>query len=321
MSDGYYDCIDCGSENCPCELAETGDCIVCSRLAGKEKCECKWQGVCVYNEFVHAGKRASARREEIEAEIKGRKTYSENIEVLIIAVGRGFAEKAAAAGTYVFIKAPGDADFYNIPISILKSDIDKGEIHVAVKAIGAKSKKILNCGNKISVKGVYRNGVIGVRTLFKHSSIEKKPERLAVITKGIGFAPAVNILTRISGWTEADIFVDIDKLDINMTYDYIPEQFKENIRYVSLREEFSYRGVRDDESLTGCLKTKEYDKVVVLTSDYYIKEIEKLVPIDAASNNFHICCGEGICGACGYTDKDGRCFKMCKCAEMLDEML
>ena len=29
-------CIDAGSENCPCLLAESGDCITCSRLKGKD---------------------------------------------------------------------------------------------------------------------------------------------------------------------------------------------------------------------------------------------------------------------------------------------
>ncbi|NFG18899.1 sulfide/dihydroorotate dehydrogenase-like FAD/NAD-binding protein, partial [Clostridium botulinum] len=43
------DCIDAGSEYCPCHLAETGDCILCSQLSGKKFCDCiNWKGVCIY---------------------------------------------------------------------------------------------------------------------------------------------------------------------------------------------------------------------------------------------------------------------------------
>ena len=50
------DCIDVGSENCPCYLALTGDCLICSRLQGKDYCGCNWAGVCVYNEFIQGNK-------------------------------------------------------------------------------------------------------------------------------------------------------------------------------------------------------------------------------------------------------------------------
>lgn len=57
MEQNFYDCIDCGTENCPCYLAATGDCLVCSRLAGKDYCDCNWKGVCIYNEFIQSGKK------------------------------------------------------------------------------------------------------------------------------------------------------------------------------------------------------------------------------------------------------------------------
>lgn len=321
MSDSYYDCIDCGSEFCPCELAETGDCLMCSRLAGKDKCECYWKGVCIYNEFVHAGKKAAVRREEAEAEVVQRKKYGDDITVLIIDVGRSFAIKAAVPGAYVFLKAAEDSSFYNFPISILKSDTENGTIHVAVKAIGSKSKKFLNLGNKVTVRGVYKNGILGVSSLMKPGDGTDKRKRLAIVTKGIGFAPAAHLTEWISGHAETDLFIDTDKVDEGFIEEYMPENVNGKVKYVNLSEEFTGKGVKTDESLVQCLKTNGYDRVAVLTSDYYIKEIGKIVNADAVSNNFHLCCGEGVCGACGYTDKNGRCFKMCKCAEILAEML
>ena len=43
------DCIDAGTEYCPCHLAETGDCILCSELCSKTFCDCvNWKGTCIY---------------------------------------------------------------------------------------------------------------------------------------------------------------------------------------------------------------------------------------------------------------------------------
>ena len=62
-------CIDAGSENCPCLLAESGDCITCSRLQGKDCCDCNWRGVCIYNEYIQNGKKINNRRESKKTRI------------------------------------------------------------------------------------------------------------------------------------------------------------------------------------------------------------------------------------------------------------
>mgnify|MGYP000921887947 CR=1 FL=1 len=50
------DCIDCGTEYCPCHLAESGECIMCSQLQGECFCDCvNWKGVCVYQELFNNG--------------------------------------------------------------------------------------------------------------------------------------------------------------------------------------------------------------------------------------------------------------------------
>ena len=64
---------------------------------------------------------------------------------------------------------------------------------------------------------------------------------------------------------------------------------------------------------------KQYDCVLILTSDYYIQSIGALVKrilpeADiAVMNNFRICCGEGVCGSCSHETQDGETLKMCKC--------
>ena len=62
-------CVDAGTENCPCSLADTGDCLICSRLNGKDKCDCHWAGLCIYNEFIQNDGKIRNKRRYIEAEI------------------------------------------------------------------------------------------------------------------------------------------------------------------------------------------------------------------------------------------------------------
>ena len=47
------DCIDAGSEFCPCHLAESGECILCSQLQGSHFCDClNWKGVFIKNFII-----------------------------------------------------------------------------------------------------------------------------------------------------------------------------------------------------------------------------------------------------------------------------
>ena len=59
----YANCIDCGTEFCPCKLAETGECILCSQLQGEHFCDClNWNGVCIYQELYNNGMKAKKGR-------------------------------------------------------------------------------------------------------------------------------------------------------------------------------------------------------------------------------------------------------------------
>ena len=69
MVNQRLECIDAGSEYCPCYLAETDDCIICSHLQGKEFCDCNWNGVCVYQDFCWLNEKKKDIRKTIEAQI------------------------------------------------------------------------------------------------------------------------------------------------------------------------------------------------------------------------------------------------------------
>ena len=101
-------CVDAGREGCPCVLAESGNCMVCSRLSGGSCNDCSWQGVCIYSLFLQNGrKRVSGRRSEVFA-VKEIRTYSEDFKVFVLSVPRGLCQRAARPGSFVFAKRKED---------------------------------------------------------------------------------------------------------------------------------------------------------------------------------------------------------------------
>ncbi len=92
---------------------------------------------------------------------------------------------------------------------------------------------------------------------------------------------------------------DMDKINQELVNDYLADCPANSIRYTKLTADFVCP--------TG------YDAILLLASDYYQDAIS--IPGEKAvySNNFHMCCGEGICGACTMVDETGKSHKMCKC--------
>lgn len=316
MKDNSCICIDAGTTNCPCPLAETGDCLVCSRLAGRDKCDCNWCGLCIYNEFVHNDRRAGAIRKRFEATILSRRWYSSDLIRLEIKVDRGFALKGIRPGTFVFLSGSKDS-LYDTPVSIMRSDVKKGTMTFAIKVISAKTRAIAKAEEKVFVRGVYRNGLLG----------EGAPEflvrgRWLFITKGVGFAPAVNIIDHMPSGVSADMVVDTEKVTEEMISDCFSgceavKNGRVKIDILPLTRILD----RDDKPAWRCIRDiEEYKKVFILASDHYIHSLAAALNIPKTkliySNNFHMCCGEGICGACCHVDENGNINKMCKCRGM-----
>jgi len=321
-------CIDAGTENCPCYLAVTGDCLICSRLQGKDYCNCNWRGVCVYNEFMQGNKKVNNPRRDFEAEIYEKKFYKEDLVVYILNVGKGFAIKAERPGSYLFVKARGANNFYDVPISVMWSDVEKGQIHLAIKIISTKTKALLKEDKALILRGPYRNGLHGINQIFEK---RKKDQQTLIISKGIGIAPGILVSQSFRFKGNVDFIIDTDKISAELIEDYLksdvlPEAAQNNkgIRFLSLAE------IDAEERLREIMIQKQYDNVLLLVSDYYIESLGKLVKKTlpsadlAVSNNFRICCGEGLCGSCSVDTSNGETIKMCKCQikgrEFLDQL-
>jgi hypothetical protein len=93
--------------------------------------------------------------------------------------------------------------------------------------------------------------------------------------------------------------IDLDKINQELVNDYLAEHPVNGIRYMDLTPDF--------------ICPEGYDAVLLLASDYYQDSIQIPKEKKVRSNNFHMCCGEGICGACTMVDDQGKSHKMCKC--------
>lgn len=328
MKSKIASCIDAGTENCPCYLAQTGDCLICSRLAGKELCDCEWQGVCMYNEFRQSGGRIANPRKDFLAPIAERRQYLEDLAVFILDVGRGFAEKCSIPGSYVFLRARGEQNFYDVPISVMRADVKKGQIHLAVKLISAKTKALFQEEKALLVRGVYRNGIQGIQAV---STRRLNGGSLLIVTKGIGFAPAALIAEVFEDRAHIDLIVDTEKICRKLAEDYVTvtasaagtacKDFPVEGTAAKVRSlQFgTLSAMIDAGELFKIMTDGQYDSVAVLASDYYVETVGKMAgealpnAAVAVSSNFRICCGEGICGACGKEDVNGEIIKMCKC--------
>lgn len=309
MDDNGLECVDVGSENCPCFLALTGDCLVCSRLQGKDICDCEWSGVCIYNEFIQGNRKVNNPRTDIEAEIVYKKYYLDDLLVFGLKVGKGFAIKSIKPGSYVFLREKDSLTYYGTPLCVMHSNIEDGIIAVAIKLISSKTKTLSSARESLMVRGIYRSGLLGSKAIV---SKHYKDKKVLIVAKGIGLAPAILAANYLYNHNNVDMIVDREKISEDLMGDYL-EEGNGTIKFMNLNEE------KHRSEIGEILNHKQYEGVVLLASDHFLDLIGNIVRENlpqaklAISNNFRMCCGEGICGACTITDKDGKTFKMCKC--------
>lgn len=296
-------CADAGTINCPCPLAETGDCLICSRLAGNDKCDCSWAGLCIYNEFMQNDGTARNRRSDRRTKIVRKSHYGKDLVVIELDVGKNLALNGAVPGSFVFLKCSEDDPFFDVPISVMRADVQNGTLTLAVKIMSAKTKALAAAKDHLILRGIYRNGLLGKGM----DDLEKKGKWL-IITRGAGFAPAVNLLDWSEGKTDVHLHIDTNNITEELVSDMIKRSGKADCPLkITL-------GPLED----GCkYDPEDYDKIFILASDYYIRTVAADLQVPSKkliyANNFHMCCGEGICGACTYVDEKGVTRKMCKC--------
>ena len=246
---------------------------------------------------------------EFAANIVEKKYYLEDLMILTLNVGKGFALKASRPGSYLFLRGMTAKAFYDTPICVMKTDPDQGQISVAIKVMSAKTKVLEEAEDHLMVRGIYRNGILGIDAV---TGKQVTGQKILVIAKGTGIASGALAANHLWHKNRVDFLIDTDKIHEDLVCDYLGEG-EGTIQFINLQEKTCM------QELEILMKRETYDSVILLASDYYLSQLSRLVNLVlpeakiAMSNNFRICCGEGVCGACSVTDQTGETFKMCKC--------
>ncbi|WP_422443797.1 sulfide/dihydroorotate dehydrogenase-like FAD/NAD-binding protein [Thermoanaerobacterium sp. DL9XJH110] len=306
MALNYY-CVDAASPYCPCHLAEMDSCLVCSMLQGKELCDCRWQGICVYHEYIWAGKRVEKERKKIFARLTGKKVLSDGLAILKVFVHHGSLLKDFnQPGAFAFLRAADSPEFYDVPLCVMDVDEENGTLTFALHIIGPKTRALARAEKEVILRGPYWNGLFGLK--YVKSSIGK---RWLLVGKGIGQASLVPVAKNlVRGNNRITAFLDPGGIKVNLAEEILKE-FGVNLSTIDLSNTFARNRIK--EIIVG----GSVDYVYSAGSDTQhmliqniINKSNRQIPL-AISNNHQLCCGEGICGSCeGLID--GQLVHMCK---------
>lgn len=304
------DCIDAGTEYCPCHLAETGDCILCSHLQGKDFCDCtNWKGVCIYQEYVWNGNMPKEDRRNCLCKICNKEVLDTNLVQFTLIAKHKLVQELSRPGSFIFVRNPETNAYFDAPISIMDKDIKENTIKFVVEIKGVKTKMLnkLNENDNMFVKGPYWNGVLGLKNIYT-----SKDGISVIFARGIGMAPMVPVMKKLYANGNKIIAV-IDKSGINNIFikDYLDMCNAELIEINMLNN-----GELSPQIKSLIAKYEDAANIFFCSGpDIFISDILDKINSNiktACCNNAKMCCGEGICGTCSTRYKGHIVKKLCK---------
>lgn len=310
----YIDCIDAGTDYCPCSLAERKECIICPRLQDSDVCDClNWKGTCICQDFISNGYKSKRSRGFVKYNILERRMLRNDLLMLKIKVSSTLARELNNFGAYVFLKREGDIDAYSTPLSIMESDIENNIITIVVKIMGAKTKALLDSKSEILLKGPYWNGIQGQKYLK-----DLKDKSCLILARGVAAAPAVLAAKRlVQKGNQVYVLLDRGRGPENFAHGYFKDAGAkiEDIYFFDREGNFSGETRAIIEHL---LRKWNFKVVLSAGSDEFhsrmikfIGEKDKYVSFATVSNSV-MCCGEGVCGSCEVSDRKGERIRTCK---------
>lgn len=315
---GYepYTCIDCGSEYCPCHLAESGNCILCSHLDGKAFCDCvNWNGICIYQEFVQNNMKAKEGRKYCLYPILKKEIINDKLIILKLKVSQKLAGELVEPGSFIFLRLKDNEQIFDTPICVMESDTDNSILTVAIEVKGLKTKSITKVdeGDCLLVKGPFWNGILGINAIKT-----AKNKNCLLVCRGIGQAPMVPVIERLhNNGCKVTVILDVGNIEAN----FIKDQLSIYTDRVIESKTLLFGGILDAgcrRIIEGILSTESIDLVHCDAADVLSNQVMKIVSAYdknipfSCSNNQKMCCGEGVCGCCTIMNDDEKLRRLCK---------
>ncbi|WP_163195441.1 sulfide/dihydroorotate dehydrogenase-like FAD/NAD-binding protein [Clostridium thermarum] len=306
------DCIDAGTEYCPCHLAQVGECILCSQLSGKTFCDCiNWKGVCIYQEYVWNGNKAKNQRKNYFCKVLKKEIIDNKVIIFTLLTSHKIAQDLMHPGSYIFMRSPKTTQFYDTPISIMDVNTEENWIKVAIEIKGIKTKSIdtVQENENMLIRAPFWNGIFGLKNVYS-----AKDGLSLVIARGIGQAPMVPVLRKLySNRNQLIVVLDNGNYRSNFVSEYLSMYDCKVINCKTLE-----KGELTDELKEIIDRAIEEDKVNLIHCDgadilnfkviEYVNDRVKT----ASCNNARMCCGEGVCGSCSARYKGHVVKRLCK---------
>ena len=312
----YTKCSNYASETCPCVLAETGHCLVCSMCGGKDFCDCEdTVSYCILQELMNNGGHAKPWHQVMECEVIYIRDFEENYRLLRVRTADVSSSVFRTPGAFVFIRSR-DSLYYDVPISVIYEDFDVDSISLLIQMRGIKTRLLreLKKGDTVYVRGPYMNGILG-----RKEAASLHDSSAAVICRGIGFLPSLNVISMLrNNHNKVNIYLDQGSISRQIIETQIGLN-EVKVTEVDLCDENGELTQKISQVLEK--EIREGVKLIHLgVSDYLIKKFidriadreESLRPDISCINNAPICCGEGICGACTKNPGPNRTIHLCK---------
>lgn len=323
MAYEVFTCSDIGTKFCPCHLAESGQCIICSQL-NSGNCHCThWNGTCVYQELIWNNNKAKKGREVFECKVVDKYIVEEDVLVLSLKGSHELIHDLRDMGSFVFLKRVDQEESFFTPISVMDIDLEKNLIILAIELKGVKTLDLnnLEIDDTVLVKGPFWNGILGVRHLKNVTG-----ETCLLICRGIGQAPMIPVLKYLHEKGNKVIVLN-DKANIkgSLIDDYLNKYaykvydcscLEKGKLTKSFKELLVDQVISKSPVVVHCDGADILNYEVMITLDK-IKESLKSAGVEknieySCCNNAKMCCGEGVCGACTRKNNDRKLRRLCK---------
>jgi NAD(P)H-flavin reductase len=282
---------------------------------GEEFCDCSdTKSFCIMQELANNGGRAKEQHHMMKCTVTYETIYDDAIKLIRLSIPDGNVKDFAEMGAFVFVRVLENT-FYDVPISVLYEETDTDSIELMIQLQGVKTKcfKDLKKGDTVFLRGPYLNGIQGLKEL---SAL--RDDKALVVCRGIGLFPSLHVISQLlRNNNELSIFVDrgtFNKTLLRAAKDLYELQVNE-ISIVEANGDIS-------PALKNVLDGAIDQKVGLIhfgVSDYLMKKMiayvenrgGRQIPLSGI-NNSHMCCGEGICGACARNIDAGKIVHLCK---------
>ena len=295
-------CVDASSEYCPCHLAESGNCIACSLLAGAQFCHCSWSGGCVYLNYYFSPGAIAERSEEVVTFEKNE--IAPGLIELSFHLGTRWLPGLSQAGVFLFVRPVEAPNSAAVPVSVV--NVNGSRIRLVVDCIGPKTRLLSQTKGEIVIRGPYYSGLSDSYALKRIRN-----SKVLLVAGGVGQSAlvlAAKTLLRqenqmwacLAPGSAGLIYVSQDLKSLGVTVEEVPYG-------MALIKDWL---IKFEPSLVIGAGPKELQTTIQEIMN--TREDQRCQAEFVHTQNAVMCCGDGLCGSCLSNDFPQERVPLCK---------